>query len=156
GQTIAIVGESDFHDADIRAFRQTFGLSTNNLPARDFVPYSGNPTFSYDTFGEAELDLEWAGAVAPAANVVHVFTGDNPAYSAFDAILYAIDRGAYPIISVSFSGCEFGMTQSEISFLETMGDAASMEGVTVVNGTGDWGAASCDYADAAPAPLAAQ
>src|SRR5262249_50797566 len=82
------------------------------------------------------------------------FTGDNPAYDAFDAIVYAIDQGTYPIVSVSFSGCEYGSTPNEIAFLETMGDAASMEGVTVVNGTGDWGAAGCDYAGTSP--LAAQ
>jgi uncharacterized protein (TIGR03382 family) len=154
GQRIAIVGESDFHDGDIAAFRKTFGLSTSNVPTRDFVSFSGKPTVSYDTFGEAELDLEWAGAVAPDASIFHVFTGDNPTYDAFDAVLYAIDKGTYPIISVSFAGCEYGITQNEIAFLETMGDAAAMEGVTVVNGTGDWGAAGCDYATTSP--LAAQ
>ncbi len=145
GQTIAIVGESDYNDADIVAFRTHYGLDSSNLPTRDFVTYSGKPVYSYDAFGEAELDLEWSGAVARDAKIYFVFTGDNPTYDVWDAVAYAIEKGTYPLISASFGGCEEYFTPNETIFLSTMGDAASMQGTTIVNSSGDWGAAACDF-----------
>ncbi len=155
GQSLAVVGESDFNDADVLAFRQAFGLDPTLLPQRTLVPYSGSPGFPRGAFTEAELDLEWSGAVARNASVQYVFTGDNPTYGVWDAILYAIEEATSPIISASYSGCELGVTPNEVVFLETMGDAASMEGITVVNASGDWGASGCDY-DVSAQPLAAQ
>ena len=147
GQTIAIVGESEFNPQDIVAFRTQFDLDLANAwntPTTDFVPYSGNPVYNVDAFGEAELDLEWSGAVAPEAAIKYLYTGDNPLYGVWDAIAYAIERGIYPLISASYGGCEGYFTPSDTIFLLTMGDAAAMQGTTVVNSSGDWGAASCD------------
>jgi hypothetical protein len=148
GQKIGIMGEGDFNDADIAAFRTTFGLDPSLVPARDLVPLSGASSIpSYDTFGETELDLEWSGAVAKNASIYYVYTGSNPSYGVYDAVNWAIEEGSYPILSISYAGCELDYTPSENLFLETMGDAAAMEGITVVNGAGDWGAAECDLDD---------
>jgi subtilase family serine protease len=142
GQTIAIVGDSDFSESDVASFRTTFGLDASNLPTKRLVPFSGNPVFA--SLGEAELDVEWSGAVARDAHIDYVFVGDNLASSTFDSILYAIEAGTYPVISSSFLACEAGETPNDAIFLATMGNAAAMEGTTIVNASGDLGAAACD------------
>ncbi len=145
GQKIGVVGSCDFNDADIKAFRADFGLDTSLVPERDLVPYSGASVVSDPNyFGETELDLEWSGAVAKEATIHYVYTGDNSAYGPFDAIVWAIEEGKYPILTASYAGCEEYYTESEVIYLESMGDAASMEGITVLGGSGDWGPAACD------------
>lgn len=60
GQKIAIIGQTDIDLADIRKFR-----SNSNLPAADpqVVVYGPDPGTNSDLI-EADLDLEWAGAIA--------------------------------------------------------------------------------------------
>ena len=50
---------------------------------------------------EADIDLEWAGAVAPNATLIYVY-----GTSADGAALYAIDNDLAPVISESFGNCE--------------------------------------------------
>ena len=146
GQNIAVLGFSDYNDADILAFRQAFGLDTSNLPTRVLVPESGN-AFHDGTvgwFGEAELDLEWSGAVARDAKISFVFTGDSATYDIWDALYYAVDQGGYQVISASYADCEPYYAPIDIRFTQMLGDAAAMQGMTFVAATGDWGAAQCD------------
>jgi MYXO-CTERM domain-containing protein len=154
GQRIAIVGVSQYPDADVQAFRQQFGLDAANLPARELVPLSGNP-FSYTglAYTETVLDLEWAGAVAKDATLGYFYVGDNPGYTYVDAILAAIDDGTYRIISSSYAGCEYDETPSDLLFMEVMGDTAAMEGTTLLVASGDTGAAECDYAVGESSPI---
>src|SRR6266849_5034689 len=65
GQTIAIVGETDINIQDIRDFRNLFGL-----PAKDpNIIYDGpNPGLQFDEV-EADIDVEWSGAIAPNATI---------------------------------------------------------------------------------------
>ncbi len=134
GQSIAVVGACDFNDADITAFRSNFGLDTSLTPVRVLVPLSGSSVVNNpDYFDETELDLEWSGAVAKEATIDYVYTGNNIAYGVFDAVVYAIDAKIAPVITASYASCEEYYTPAEDIFLETMGDAASMEGITVVN-----------------------
>ena len=117
------------------------------------VPGSGNSVFDEDTLFEAELDLEWSGAVAPAANIPYFYTGDNQAAGgAFDAISYVLDEAPTPIMSASFSACENpaldGITATVLADeLLELGDQANLEGVTFVAASGDTGPASCDPND---------
>src|SRR5439155_22271434 len=99
GQKIAIVGASDIDMADIEYFRSAFGLPANN-PRKVLVPGSNNPG-QVPAMGEADLDLEWSGAMAPKATVLYVFAED-PVTPTF----YAIDQALAPVISYSFGLCE--------------------------------------------------
>ena len=143
GQHIAIAGQTDFNDADIAAFRTAFSL-TANAPTRVLVPYSGSAFVSRGDLTESELDLEWSGAVAPDATIDFVFTGDNPNYSVFDAMIYAIEQRTAPVLSVSYGQCETQLAPADAAFEEALGDAAAMVGMTVLAAAGDTGAAGCD------------
>ncbi|HYL35661.1 MAG TPA: S53 family peptidase [Bryobacteraceae bacterium] len=137
GQLIAIAGESDIDLADIEYFRQAFGLSFND-PQQILVPGSADPGVN-NTMGEADLDLEWAGAVAPNATLVYVY-----APNVLEAVAYAIDQALAPVLSLSFSICELRTPPSGAKFLATYGQQAAAEGMTWLAASGDAGAAACE------------
>src|ERR1035438_6740685 len=90
GQSIAIVGQSDIDPDDIATFRTLWGLPPTTI---QMVPNGDYPGVNGDEI-EADLDLEWAGAVARFANLIYVY-GDDANYSAY----YAIDNNLAPVIS---------------------------------------------------------
>ena len=144
GQSIAVVGRSEFHDSDIAAFRADFGLPVRP-PTRILVPSSGVPVvIGPDDLGESELDLEWSGAVAPDATIDFVYIGSSPNLDVFDAMLYAVEQRVAPVLSVSYGQCETWFALSDLDFLTALGDAATLEGMTVLAASGDTGAAGCD------------
>ncbi len=139
GQSIAVVGDSDVLLSDIRTFRTRYGLPANDPKV---VSYGGeDPGFNGDQL-EADLDLEWAGAIAPKATIYFVYGLD-----ALTAIVAAVDSNIAPIVSVSFGTCEIGEAQS---YWRTLAQQANAQGITIVNSSGDSGSASCDAAGYLP------
>jgi uncharacterized protein (TIGR03437 family) len=133
GQSIAVVGESDVSLSDLRAFR-----TENNLPANDpiMILYNGaDPGFNGAEI-EGDLDLEWAGAIAPKATIYYVYGSD-----AISALVSAVDGNIAPIVSVSYTGCEVGWRQG---YWRTVMQQGNAQGITIVNASGDSGAAGCD------------
>ncbi len=142
GESIAVIGRSDFNDADIAAFRSTFGLSASP-PVRVLVPNSGAAVVSGD-FQEDELDLEWVGAVAYDASIKHVFIGNAANNDIFDALNYAIEQRAASVVSLSYGKCEGEFAPADVALVERDSEMAALEGMTVVVASGDTGAAACD------------
>src|SRR5579864_4042622 len=70
GVTIALVGDSNINVQDAHDFRSMFGLPTNDPTV---VVNGPDPGLTGDE-GEADLDVQWSGAVAPGANIVLVVT----------------------------------------------------------------------------------
>jgi len=143
GQNIAVAEQTEFVDNDITTFRTLFGLAANP-PVRHLVPNTGTPTMSRGNEGEAMLDTEWAGAVAPAATIHYVYTGAADNNGAYDALLYAVEQDIAPLVSLSYGSCESGLTPADAVFYEGMGDSAAIMGITVLVASGDTGAAGCD------------
>ena len=85
---------------------------------------------------EADLDIEWSGAVARNATIVYVYS-----QNVFSSVQYAIDQDLAPVLSVSYGGCEAG---SPASF-RSVAQQANAEGITWMNAAGDAGAAGCDW-----------
>ncbi len=146
GQKIVVAGQTDVELSDIAGFRSMFGLPAN--PPQP-VLYGSDPGFSPDDVIEADLDLEWAGAVAPGASIIYVYSSD-----VFDSVFYAIDQSPTlaPVISLSYGGCE----QENRSYLDALGIAAQQantEGITWVASSGDSGAAACNAQTASAATL---
>src|SRR5262249_14752363 len=97
GQTIAVMGQTDIVLSDIAAFRSNSGLPANQ-PTVILVPGSGDPGISNDDLPEADLDLEWSGAVAPKAGIIYVNSGNG----VFDSLQYAVDQNLAPVVSISY------------------------------------------------------
>ena len=144
GEKIAVVGDSDISMSNIETFRSLSGLPAND-PTKLLVPNSGVATVpSSDEQIEAYLDLEWSGAVAKNASITYVYVGNNPNYSVFDALQYAIDNNVAPIISISFGACEPQIGQANAMTVEGWVQQANAQGQTISAASGDAGAADCD------------
>jgi hypothetical protein len=153
GQTIVVVGQSDIDLADIEEFRSDFGLS-NNDP--QLVLFGADPGTN-DAQLEADLDLEWAGAIAQNATIYYVY-----ATNAWYAVLYAVDHPSTmnnpSVLSMSFGTCEpqwvEGYLGNSPTFIETLAQEANSKGITWVAASADSGAAGCDPQGEPSHPLA--
>jgi subtilase family serine protease len=139
GQSIAVMGQTDLIMSDITTFRSVSGLPANT-PTVKLVPGSADPGVVNNDLGEAELDVEWAGAIARNASVIYVNSKN-----VFDAMQYAVSVNIAPVISISYGDCEQNFSTSEINSLVAMGQQANAQGQTIVSPSGDSGAADCDY-----------
>ena len=133
GQSIAVVGESDVLLSDIRAFRTRYGLAANEPK---MILYGGSDPGLNGAQVEGNLDLEWSGAIAPQATIYYIYGAD-----AITAITAAVSLNVAPIISVSYGGCEIGY---RLNYWRTIAQQANAQGITILNASGDSGAAGCD------------
>ena len=137
GQTIAVVGQSDIAISDIEGFRKAFNLPVND-PTRLLVPKTTNPGMN-GSMDEADLDLEWAGALAPKAQIIYVFSGN-----VFVSMYWAIDQNVAPVLSSSFGVCEWHLESSDFDLLDGWAQQGAAQGITWVSSSGDSGAAGCE------------
>ena len=149
GQTIAISQQSDINTQDVADFRTMFGLPTSGNYLQ--VIYNGpNPGILYYTGDEteADLDVQWAGAVAKGATVDLVVSQSTEiTYGTDLSALYIIDNNLAPIMSESYNGCEAFLGNSMIAFYNTLWEQGAAQGITILLSAGDSGSAGCDSAD---------
>ncbi|HXP43676.1 MAG TPA: protease pro-enzyme activation domain-containing protein [Candidatus Acidoferrales bacterium] len=116
GVSIAIVSRTDINLSDVQTFRQAFGL-----PAKDpeFVINGVDPgNLQGGDELEADLDVEWSGAIAPAATIKLVSTLSTFPTDGIDlSISYIVDNVTAPIMSVSFGQCEAFLGNAGNEFL---------------------------------------
>ena len=146
GQTIAIVGETNINVNDVQSFRQMFGLPANfdahecNLERRG----SGNYVH-WTRRAEADLDVEWSGAVAPGATVKFVVSASTPASAGIDlSALYIVEHNLAGAMSESYGICESSFGSAGNAFYNALWQQAAAQGITVMVSTGDNGSAGCD------------
>ncbi len=135
GQKIAVVGQTDIRVGDITAFRSKFGLPALNLQQ---VRAGADPGISSGDLPEADLDIEWSGAVAKNASIVYVYSDD-----VWNSALYAVDNAVAPVITMSYGECE----QSDLADLpgfRAAAQQANAEGITWLAAAGDSAAADCE------------
>ena len=136
GQKIAIAGQTDIKVTDIRAFQTASGLPIKDpqiiLDGSDPGTVDGDET-------EADLDIEWAGAVARGATIVFVNSQD-----AFTSAIYAIDNNVGQVLSISYGACEGETPSRQLVAMNAVFQQANAQGITVVAASGDQGAADCD------------
>ena len=154
GQTIAVIDAYDDPTAlsDLNAFSSAYGLPTFNggpgTPTFTKVGQTGSTTGlpSTDPDGpgdswavESALDIEWAHAIAPRANIVLVEADSDDTY---DLVAVAADwaRSApgVSVVSMSFGGDQSRYDASNYDqYFTTPG---GHQGVTFLASTGDDGA----------------
>jgi hypothetical protein len=153
GVTIAIVQDSNLNVADVQQFRSLFGLpanfDTNNIILNGPDPGIQGPDSITGDEIEADLDVQWAGAVAPGATVRLVVSEDSQSIGMFGidlSAIYIIDNNIAPIMSESFGACEAGLTTTGEQLYIKLWQQASAQGITVILSSGDSGSAACDPA----------
>src|SRR5258708_7460452 len=148
GQTIAIVGQSDINIQDIRDFRNLFGL-----PAKDpIIIYDGpNPGLQADEV-EADIDVQWSGAIAPNAAIDFVVSEGTETTRGVDlSALYIVDNNLAPVMSESYGFCELGLGTSGNQFFNSLWAQAAAQGITAILASGDAGSSVCDQGSPQPA-----
>ena len=119
GRTIVILDAFGSPTAleDLRAFDAAFGLP--DPPSFTIVTMPGTPTFD-ETDGnqvgwaqEVSLDVQWAHAIAPGANIVLVAAASNSDDDLVAGLNYAINNRLGDVISMSFGEPEVFLTDAE-------------------------------------------
>jgi Pro-kumamolisin, activation domain/Bacterial Ig-like domain (group 3) len=143
GQGIAIVGQSNINVQDIIDFRTMFGLP-QNFSAANVILNGPDPGINAEE-SEADVDVEWAGAVAPGARIDFVTSSETETTSGIHlSALYIVDHNLDPVMSESFGGCEQGLGVALNQFYNSLWEQAAAQGITVILSAGDGGPAGCD------------
>lgn len=139
GQKIAIAGQSNIDPADSRQFRSRFGLPAAD-PEMVLVPGFRDPGIVSGDRDEADLDIEWAGALAPKAKLIYVYSTD-----VMESVRYAIDQNLAPVLSVSYGLCEPLSARGDALTMQAWARQGNAQGITWINASGDSGGADCVY-----------
>jgi subtilisin-like proprotein convertase family protein len=150
GQTIAIVDayNAPSIQSDLAAFDTQFGLPAANLrvigQTGGGAPTATDPTGGWEL--EESLDVEWAHAVAPGANIVLVEANSASLTDLMTAVQTAANLSGVSAVSMSWGANEFsGETSFDSDF--------SKAGVAFIGASGDSGAPPI-YPAASPNVLA--
>jgi subtilase family serine protease len=138
---LVIVGQTDITLLDITQFRSGFNLPAIKLQ-QTLATGCADPGVTGD-LAEADLDLEWSGAVARNANIIFVKC-DTSHGGVLTSARYAIDHNLGPVISMSYGLCEPNVLQSTATQIRGLIQQANSNGITFMASAGDSGAAACD------------
>jgi len=155
GVTIAVVEQTRPKKSpdSWNTFRSTFGLSPNTPQVIVNGTDPGDTGVDDDT--EADLDVEWAGAVAPGATIYFVVSGpgqtDGLAGAGVDlSAQYIVDNNLAPIVSDCYGTCEPDLGSDWMAFYNTLWEQAASQGITVFVVSGDTGAYDCSNSSGYP------
>jgi subtilase family serine protease len=148
GQTIAIIDAYDDPNiaSDLSRFDAQYGLSA----PPSFTQYVENGlNFNSSSWAlETALDVEWAHAIAPAANIVLVEAQPDLS-DLFSAARFAAGLPGVSVVSMSWGAGEFA---SESSYDSVFTTPAYHNGVTFVAASGD--SSTVEYPSSSPNVLA--
>jgi uncharacterized protein (TIGR03437 family) len=136
GQSLAVMGQTDIQTSDINSFRSKYGLPTINLQL--VLAQARHPGISSGDLPEADLDIEWSGAVARNATIYYVYSDD-----VFNSAFYAVEEKTAPVMTISYGTCE-PSDLIDLPSIQQLAQQANAEGITWFAASGDVGAAACD------------
>src|ERR1700753_1710473 len=135
GQTIVII---DFYHSphlrhDLHLFDQLFGLPDPHLTiyAPDgYAPFNINDPkqaiFAYET----NLDVQWAHAIAPEANIALVLSRTAQGKDVYSATKFAIQNNLGSVISQSFGAPETSLTPGYVTKVHALFKQARAQGMS--------------------------
>ncbi len=146
GQIIAIVSDTDINASDVSTFRSLFGLAAPNFQQIETGTDPGVQSAGNEV--EAVLDVEWAGAVAPGAQIdLVVSPSTNTAFGGDTSAQYIVNNNLAAVLSYSYGACELDLGTSGNAFYQQLWSQAASQGITVLVSTGDNGSAGCENPD---------
>ncbi len=160
GQTIVILDAfgSPTAKADLDAFDATFGVPAP--PSFRVVTMPGTPAFNpndNNMLGWAEetsLDVQWAHAIAPGANIVLVAAASNSDDDLIAGLNFAIDNRLGNVVSMSFGESEFFLTDADgqrvVAAWERAFKNARERRITLFVSSGDQGSTNTGGDDVLP------
>jgi pseudomonalisin len=152
GQTIAVLEDTDILANDVYTFRNAFGLASYPGVYKEVHPGTGcTDPGTNAAEGEAAIDAEWSGAVAPGATVEVASCADTTTnFGAFIAASNLLSEKTPPqVMSLSYEECEADNGPAANAYVNSLWQQAASEGVSVFVSSGDGGPAGCDNFDTA-------
>jgi subtilase family serine protease len=146
GQTIAITGAffSPTIRTDVNEFSKRQGLpkldgrSYREVVAPGTIRFPHDPAVTQDWYIEQSLDVEWAHAIAPEANIVYVGAA-NDGRGLDVALNHAVDNRLANVISNSWGMPETYASKGEIKALDAVFTQARAQGIAILFSSGDYG-----------------
>jgi len=143
GVTIALVADSNINPQDVIDFRALFGLPATFTSANVILD-GPDPGLNGDE-GEADLDVQTAGMVAPGATTDLVVSEDTLTAFGIDlSAVYIVDNNIASVMSESFGVCEPALGTGGNQFYNAVWEQAAAQGISVMVSAGDNGSAGCD------------
>jgi subtilase family serine protease len=146
GQTIVIIdwcGSPTIQD-DANTFSAQFGLPA--LTKSNFhIYYSGATPTCGGVDPEINIDVEWAHAIAPGANIALVVPPSATFMDVDDAELYALANGLGNVISGSYGSEEFFTPSAVLNEENLLNQLAALLGVSANFSSGDYGDFTFDF-----------
>ncbi len=146
GRTIVIVDAfgSPTIASDLQSFDAVMGLPDPNFsvitPAGSPPPFDINNANQFGWSVETTLDVEWAHAIAPGANIVLAVAPSNDDTDLFNVQKYVVDNNIGDVISQSFGEAEQCMDPDLLAQTHTLFGQAANKGISVFASSGDSGA----------------
>lgn len=151
GRTIVIIDAfgSPTITGDLALFDSAFALPAPNFTRIDMPglpPFDPTNADQVGWSAETSLDVEWAHAVAPGANIVLVVAKSDNDSDILDATQYVLDHNLGDVVSQSYGEGEQCMDPALVARQHKIFDGLSAKGVTLFASSGDNGAGqpSCD------------
>jgi len=139
GQTIAIVDAYNDPNiySDLAAFDAHFGLPSASLSVvNEMGSSTALPSTNAGWDLEISMDVEWAHAIAPGANILLVETNTASLGDLLQGVNYAKNAKGVSVVSMSWGSSEFFGETSYDSYFTT---PAGHNGVTFIAASGDEG-----------------
>jgi subtilase family serine protease len=147
GQTIGIIDwcGSLTIQSDANAFSAAFGLPA--LTSSNFaISYIPSPSFCEATDQvEINIDVEWAHAVAPGANINLIVPPSATFEDVDDAFYTAVTYGLANVISGSYGSPESFTSENVLDTENFISEVAAISGISANFSTGDDGDFSIDF-----------
>jgi Pro-kumamolisin, activation domain len=140
GQTIVIIDwcGSPTIKQDANAFSKRFGLP--QLTSSNFsIIQVPTPSSCAAADSEINLDVEWAHAIAPRANIDLVVPPSNSNQDIDEAWFYAVDYALGNVISGSYGGIESETSAAELEHENLIAEIGAISGISSNFSSGDGG-----------------
>ena len=149
GRTIVLIENSDVYNfpGDWQTFRTVFGLNicgSQQCPGTFVQVHPGPGCIDPGVAGneeEAALDVEWATAAAPGANIVLASCADVFIFGGFLALQNLLQESPLPdVVSISYDQGETLLGAAYNAYINDLYASAAAAGVSVYVAAGDSGA----------------
>jgi subtilase family serine protease len=146
GKTIVIIDAfgSPTIASDLQVFDAAMGLPNPNFsiitPAGSPPPFDPNNGNQFGWGVETSLDVEWAHAIAPGANIVLAVAPSNNDSDILNVLQYVVDNHVGDVLSQSYGEAEACMDPALLATQHAEFVKAAAEGMTVFASSGDSGA----------------
>lgn len=163
GKTIVIVDAFQAPKIvdNLNFFNSTYGLANMNMPGgsvdpnlgtfsivapNGLTPFDSTSTNQQGWAEEITLDVLWAHAIAPGANITLVLSPTNFTSDMLAVTKYAVDHRLGDVISQSFGGNEGCVDADTLAEQHQAFTNATQKNITLFASAGDFGSAqvSCD------------